>query len=153
MRKLELIIMQIINLTQEPSTLEQDVFDIPGADGEEVRHLLTFSQIPSDAELRYRANQLAALAYSHAYWNAIDEFNKLPESSVEELIATIRNTKVMIDGPTYLIPQLAMAIRSQGLVPVCSFKSNKACVCPADEYDCTTSPTKTVRHIDWVEVW
>ncbi len=58
----------MLNLTQHKATAEQlrdGVVDLPPEQAEELRHLITFAGPPSSAELRRRAQAVAAIAEGH----------------------------------------------------------------------------------------
>jgi len=81
----------MLNLTQHKATAEQlrdGVVDLPPEQAEELRHLITFAGPPSSAELRRRAQAVAALAEGH--------------------------TEVMIGGAPYFMHHLEEALLRAG---------------------------------------
>ena len=100
----------IINLTQHTATAEQmksGVTDLTGDAAAIVRHLLTFDDIPTGADMDYRATKIAVIAG-------------------ERLAAEDRDTDdterlAMIGGAPFFMTSLERALRWADIRPVYAF--------------------------------
>lgn len=103
--------MTVLNLTQHPATAEQrqaGIIDLPEAELQQLRMLLTFEELPSRKEILSRASAIAALA--------------AVEAETENGLAF----QAMIGGAPFLMAPLEEALREQGLDPVYAFSRRES---------------------------
>ena len=93
----------VLNLTREPTTLEQEDLGVFSPQCPETRKtiktLLTFEGTPQEDEVRRRCEQLVRIA--------------------REQIASPTNQSVLIDGPPWITALLANMLKAEKLEPVC----------------------------------
>ena len=92
----------IANLTQHPASAEQEhagVVDLPPAQQEKLRELLTFAELPSAEDVKARAEALASLT---------------------------RASAAMIGGAPYLMAPLETALRERGIKPLYAFSRRES---------------------------
>jgi hypothetical protein len=121
--------MKIVNLTQHPATPEQiaqDVFDLPQDERERIGGLLTFDEIPSADDLRYRAKEIA---YTASRW--------LPRAA-------------MIGGAPFLMALLEQELREQCITPVYAFSRRESV--EELQTDGAVKKVNVFRHLGFVEV-
>jgi hypothetical protein len=113
----------ILNLTQHVATPDQGVRE--PSDKKAVQALLTFSTLPTSAEIRERAEKLAAIAVAEGADAA------------------------MIGGAPYLMGPLEGALRSAGVKPMYSFSVRQS----VEKTDDDGNVVKTVvfKHAGFVE--
>ncbi len=120
---------KILNLTQHEATSDQKKAGVREVVSKaRVRQLLTFEELPSKKELRYRARELAWIA--EAYNAECD--------------------RVMIGGAPYLMPFLERALKRVGMKPVYAF-SKRECI-EEKMTDGSVRKMQVFRHIGFVEV-
>lgn len=98
--------MKVFNLTKHQMTqdqLEAGGVNVPAA--QSANNLQDFMAVPSDADLKYRAEELVKLAIG---------------------AGASHGDGVMIAGAMYFIPALVQAARDAGLIPTFSFTQRKA---------------------------
>ena len=123
--------MLIINLTQHKATDEQadsGVFDITTC-SDILREALTFDSLPSQEEIRLRANTIADLA-------------TVCKSSDGEPAS-----HAMIGGAPYLMAPLESALRAKGIVPLYAFSVRESV---EKVIDGATVKTNVFRHAGFV---
>lgn len=101
--------MKVLNLTQHLATPEQIAAGVvePAIDAKkQIVSLLTFEQLPTAAEIRSRAYDIAAVARSQY---------------VTEQTEGVRFTHAMIGGAPYLMGPLEIALRASQITPVYAF--------------------------------
>ena len=118
----------ILNLTQHASTKEQvsyGVVDLEGSDLALLKSLLTFEDLPSKAEIRDRAEKIAALAADH------------------------KAKVTMIGGAGYLLPRLTAELQANGVTVVQAFTKREVVesTSPSGE----VIKTAVFRHAGFVE--
>ena len=117
--------MKILNLTQHAPSQEQLAAGVVDpADKQEVCSLLTFDSIPSSAEMRDRAQRLAAIAR---------------ESGA---------TAAMIGGAPFFMAPLERALLDAGVEPVYAFSSRVTEEVP--QPDGSVRKTNVFRHVGFV---
>lgn len=97
----------ILNLTQHKSTKDQidaDIRDLPDDYLARLLDLLTFSDIPSEMEIKDRARGIALLA--EEYFNSSDD---------------VWFEGCMIGGAPYLMSELEIALKEWGFTPCYAF--------------------------------
>jgi len=119
---------KILNLTQHSPSAEQveaGVFEPPQAMKEEVKNLLTFTDLPTAGEIGERASHLAALAAEQGARAA------------------------MIGGAPYLMGPLETALKARGITPLFAFtvRESREEVLP----DGSTRKVAVFRHLGFVE--
>lgn len=98
--------MKILNLTQHPTTREQEangVVDLSPKKREQLVELLTFDEIPSNEELLLRAYRIVALA------KKVNSFDG-----------------VMLGGATFFMPPLERAFRKSGIPVYYAFSKRES---------------------------
>ena len=113
----------ILNLTQHPASpeqLEAGVVDLEGVDLEELKELLTFSELPGAGEPEARARAIAEIA-RRAAGNVGED---------EEVFG-------MIGGAMWLMAPLETALAHAGIAPVYAFSIRESVE--------TTAPDGAVR--------
>lgn len=133
----------ILNLTQHPSTPEQEAQLVvePRRCKDEIKNLLTFDEIPTNQEIESRAKELARIAASEAAMYAGD-------SETEVWI-----TRVMIGGAPYFMGALEKAILEcpdWGFRPVYAFSKRESEDIP--QPDGSIKKVLVFRHTGFVEV-
>jgi hypothetical protein len=113
----------IINLTQHPGTPEQGVKE--PSDKKGVQALLTFSTLPTSAEIRERAEKLAAIAVAEGA-NA-----------------------AMIGGAPYLMGPLESALRSAGVKALYAFSVRQSV--EKTDGDGNVVKVNVFKHVGFVE--
>jgi hypothetical protein len=119
-------------MTQHPATAEQaedGVFDIIGDSRNELLDLLTFDTMPTEEELRQRAEGLVRLAVC---------------------VTSVRTMRVMIGGAPYLMGPLERALLGAGFTPVYAFSKRESVEVTAD--DGTVRKNSIFKHIGFVDV-
>ena len=106
----------ILNLTQHPSTPEQEAQLVvePRMSKPEIKKLLTFEEIPTKEEIEVRAKELARIAAEEAAMYAGD-------SDAEVWI-----TRVMIGGAPFFMGALEKAVRECGFSPIYAFSKRES---------------------------
>ena len=120
----------IYNLTQHAPTPEQvaaGVVDLPEATRDWVRERMTFNYLPAAADLRDRAEEIAALAASIA----------------------APGSRCMIGGAPFFMEPLAQALRDQGLQPVYAFSVRESVDQP--QPDGSVRKVAVFRHGGFIE--
>lgn len=148
-----------LNLTQHAASadqLEVGVLDLGPYQQQQVKDLLTFSEVPSADDIRQRAKELAYLASEYVdelaenraselapyYWGEDEGLAPNPAQCKGEF------SRVMIGGAPYLMGPLAAALREHGLEPVFAFTERIS----VDEQQPDGSVRKTAvfKHSGWV---
>ena len=96
----------ILNLTQHHATPEEisaGVRELPEDKKEKIRSLLTFNEIPSNQEIKERAEEIASEAW------LIFEF------------AVTKERKALIGGAPFLMAGLELELLKRGIQPVYAF--------------------------------
>lgn len=117
--------MKIVNLTQHNSTQDQQaqgVFDL--TDPTALKGFLTFSSLPTKADIEQRAEQIASLA---------------KETGADY---------AMIGGAGYLMPSLERALTAQGITPLHAF-SQRVSVEKQGE-DGTVTKENVFKHVGFI---
>lgn len=148
-----------INLTQHEATQDQikaGVIALPEYIQNQVKDLLTFSEVPTADEISHRAVQLAYLADCASWVLAEQEAKKLApyywggDEHLAPSPAQCRGefTRVMVGGAPYLMGPLCAALKEYGLEPVFAFTERVS----VDEVQPDGSVRKTAvfRHSGWV---
>lgn len=128
--------MKVLNLTQHLATPEQIAAGVvePAIDAKkQLVSLLTFEQLPTAAEIRSRAYDIAAVARSQY---------------VTEPTEGVRFTHAMIGGAPYLMGPLEIALRASQITPVYAFSVRES----VDEVQPDGSVRKVAvfRHVGFV---
>lgn len=113
----------ILNLTQHPGTPEQGV--VEPADKKAVQELLTFSALPTSAEIRERAEKLAAIAVAAGAESA------------------------MIGGAPYLMGPLESALKAAGVRPLYAYSVRQSV--EKTDGDGNVVKVNVFKHIGFVE--
>jgi len=117
--------MTILNLTQHPATPDQiEAGVVEPADKKQVVDLLTFDTIPSPAEMRDRAERIAALAKEAGAASA------------------------MIGGAPFFMSALERALLEAGVEPVYAFSVRRTEEAP--QPDGSVRKTNVFRHVGFV---
>lgn len=124
-----------LNLTQHAATPEQlsaGAVELHPATQQRVRALLTFDSIPSSAEMRERADELAGIA----------------AGAMEIETGVADRGRVMIGGAPFFMAALETALRRHGLTPVYAFSRRES----VDECmpDGSIRKTAIFRHLGFV---
>lgn len=118
----------ILNLTQHAATTEQikaGVVDLTGDELASLKEALTFSELPTEQDIRERAEHIASLAI----------FNGLgPDDGDDPYFE-----RAMIGGALWLMAPLAAELRAHGIEPVFAFSVR--------ETEEQTQPDGSVRKI------
>lgn len=115
------------NLTQHARSVEQveaGVRDLPHAEREQIKELITFDDLPSTEEIEDRAYRLAQY---------------VPQGAA-----------VMIGGAPFLMSALERALRSRGCVPVYAFSRRESVDQP--QPDGSIRKVSVFRHLGFVRV-
>ena len=121
--------VKIINLTQHPATQEQKdagAFDVTNR--KELQELLTFEDLPTEANIRLRAKKIAALATQEC--------------------ASVKFA--MIGGAPYLMSALERSLKNLGIKPLYAFSLRKSV--ETVNADGGVRKTAVFKHIDFIEV-
>lgn len=105
----------ILNLTQHAATPDQaaaGVVDLPTAEQDMLRSLLTFDDLPTAQEIADRAHDIAELAC----YNGLGT-----EDGDDPLIL-----QAMIGGAPYLMAELEKALKARYITPVYSFSRRES---------------------------
>lgn len=119
---------KIVNLTQHSSTPEQrahGVVDLEGKEREELLELLTFNELPTQSEVRERAERIADLTSTHGCEAA------------------------MIGGAPYLMGPLEAALRERGITPLYAFTKRESV--EEVQPDGSVRKTAVFRHAGFIE--
>jgi hypothetical protein len=117
--------IKVINLTQHPSTPEQEVEDLTGEDLAKLKSLLTFHSLPTRLQVVVRAEEIADLALKH------------------------RADDAMIGGAPYLMEPLCIALRRNGIVPLFAFSLRESVETPLP--DGSVKKSQVFRHLGFVD--
>lgn len=101
----------IVNLTQHSSTPEQGCLELPEADKNQLKELLTFTSLPTKAEIAKRAMSIAYLASDFL----LEETLELEQEEGEYSLSA------MIGGAPYLMGPLEEALKNLGVCPIYAF--------------------------------
>lgn len=121
--------MKIVNLTQHAATPDQQeagVFDLPNAEREQLKKLLTFQSPPSASEIADRASRIAGMAFATGA------------------------ARAMIGGAPYLMAALERELRAGGVSPLYAFSVREV----QETTDSQTGEVRKVsifRHAGFVE--
>lgn len=119
---------RIFNLTQHAPSAEQleaGVQNLPLAQQEEMKALLTFENIPSKEEMQQRANRLAELVHG------IDP-----------------NASAMIGGAPFFMSALENALMARNIKPMYAFSQRESVEITQD--DGSVKKTAIFRHVGFV---
>ena len=122
--------MEIINLTQHIPTKEQIEQGVENLDErhEEIKHLLTFEEIPTKSEMKDRAERLARIVKEEGVYDA-----------------------ALIGGAPYFMSTLEKVLKKHGIKPLYSF--SKRIVEEVQDEKTGEVVKKTIfKHIGFVEV-
>lgn len=122
--------MEIINLTQHTATPAQKLGGVVELNDEvkpQIVKLLTFTELPSQAEIEARAAKIADIANGACSEGA------------------------MIGGAPYLMTSLERALKKVGVKPMYAF-SERVSVETVDELTGIVTKTNVFEHIGFVEV-
>jgi hypothetical protein len=124
----------LINLTQHELTPEQREFiDVECyTDRQKVKDLLTFTKLPSKADILYRALDLAAIVE-----NIVDQ-----DEHVDLFL-------VLIGGAPYLMKPLIEELKELGVIPVFSYTDRVSV--ETMQPDGSVVKTNVFKHIGFVE--
>lgn len=117
--------MTILNLTQHVATDDQKALGvIEPADKKQVQGLLTFTALPTPAEMNERANALANIAQQ------------------------ADATSAMVGGAGYFMPYLERALLAQGITPLHAFTVRE--VVETVKADGTVEKTAVFKHAGFI---
>lgn len=118
--------MSILNLTQHPATPDQTVAGVVNlSDNTELKKLLTFTSLPTKADIESKAQAIAKIALDNGA------------------------NKAMIAGAGYLMPALERELKTVGITPLHAF-SERVSVETANA-DGTVSKQNTFKHVGFIE--
>lgn len=135
--------MNYLNLTQHLATPEQrkaGVFDLTDERGE-VCDLLTFDEMPSESDLRWRAEYLADIAE--------DICVCFGGSLEDETAAYSQPCGVMIGGAPWFMPYLVDELKARGLRVFFAFSKRESV--DVEQSDGMVRKTAVFRHLGFVE--
>ena len=121
--------MRIANATRHSITNElvvSGVVNLQNDIAKEVRELLTFEEIPSTEEITKRAEKIAELLHSQAFYHA------------------------MIGGAPFFMGALEKALRKKGIEPLYAFSKSE--VIEKTNVDGSVVKTNIFKHVGFVRV-
>jgi hypothetical protein len=118
--------MRIVNLTQHNPTPEQVSAGVFNTNTAELLRLLTFTNIPSLADIKDKAWGIAQIAVASGA------------------------THAMIGGAPYLMAPLEQALFEQGIIPLYSFSERVSQ--EEQQPDGSVKKVNIFRHAGWVQV-
>ena len=134
----------ILNMTQHAANAEQKAagtVDLVGREAAELKRLLTFDAPPTKQQIESRADAIAALACAY--------LRKGRGGATTRGGGTSRAC-CMIAGAPFLMPALAHAMRSRGLVPVCAFSRRESV--EESQEDGSVVKRSVFRHLGFVNL-
>lgn len=135
----------ILNMTQHAANAEQKAagtVDLVGREAAELKRLLTFDAPPTKQQIESRADAIADLACAY--------LRKGRGGVATRGGGTPGAASCMIAGAPFLMPALAQAMRSRGLVPLCAFSRRESV--EESQEDGSVVKRSVFRHLGFVNL-
>ena len=121
----------ILNLTQHTATADQVAVGVIEQPHPAVKPLLNFNTLPTLAEIKLRASQIAAIA-------------------ADEIALENAERKAMIAGAPFFMSSLEEALKNVGITPVYAFSVRESV--EVHNEDGSVSKQNVFKHLGFVEV-
>ena len=121
----------ILNLTQHNATADQIAVGVIEQPHPAVKPLLNFNTLPTLAEIKLRASQIAAIA-------------------ADEIALENAERKAMIAGAPFFMSSLEEALKNVGITPVYAFSVRESV--EVHNEDGSVSKQNVFKHLGFVEV-